>query len=69
VILGASPRSAIHLLAAAKAHARLSGRDHVVVEDVADNAIHVLRHRIIVEGTDPDSVVRDAVQRALPTVV
>jgi MoxR-like ATPase len=69
VILGASPRSAIHLLAAAKAHARLSGRDHVVVEDVADNAIHVLRHRIIVEGTDPDSVVRDAVQRALPAVV
>ena len=29
VVLGASPRSAIHLLTAAKAKARLSGRDHV----------------------------------------
>ena len=41
VVLGASPRAAIHLLAASKAHARLSGRDHVVVEDVAENAMHV----------------------------
>jgi MoxR-like ATPase len=69
VVLGASPRAAIHLLAASKAHARLSGRDHVIVEDVAENALHVLRHRIIVEGTDAESVVRDAVRRALPAAV
>jgi MoxR-like ATPase len=61
VILGASPRAAIHLLAAAKANARLSGRDHVVADDVIAMAPHVLRHRIILEGTDADTVVRDAV--------
>jgi MoxR-like ATPase len=66
IVLGASPRSAIHLLAAAKAHARLDGRDNVVVDDVATLAPHVLAHRIIADGTDPRSAVFDAVQLALP---
>lgn len=61
VVLGASPRAAVHLLTAAKAMARLSGRDHVVVDDVAAIASPVLRHRIIVEGADPESVVNEAV--------
>jgi len=64
VILGASPRASFHLLAASKAHARLEGRDHVTVEDVAEMALHVLRHRIIVEGTDADGVVTEAVRLA-----
>ncbi len=34
VSLGASPRAAVHLLAAAKAAARLAGRDFVVPDDV-----------------------------------
>jgi MoxR-like ATPase len=62
VVLGASPRAAIHLLAAAKANARLSGRDQVVVDDVVAMAPHVLRHRIIVEGTDSETVVAQAVR-------
>jgi MoxR-like ATPase len=66
VVLGASPRAAIHLLAAAKANARLTGRDHVEVDDVVAMAPHVLRHRIIVEGTDSESVVTQAVRMVLP---
>jgi MoxR-like ATPase len=46
VELGASPRAAVHLLAAAKASARLSGREFVIPDDVAAVAPAVLRHRI-----------------------
>ena len=52
--LGASSRAAIHLLSAAKAQARLGGRDHVTIDDVRDVAPYVLRHRLICrEGTTP----------------
>jgi MoxR-like ATPase len=46
VALGASPRAAVHLLAASKAAARLAGRDFVIPDDVAAVAPAVLRHRI-----------------------
>ena len=46
VALGASPRAAVHLLATAKAAARLSGRAFVVPDDVANVAPSVLRHRL-----------------------
>jgi len=46
VSLGASPRAAVHLLAAAKAAARLTGRDFVVPDDVVAVAPAVLRHRL-----------------------
>ena len=45
VELGASSRALIHLASAAKANARLSGRDEVTVEDVREIAPYVLRHR------------------------
>ena len=51
VRLGGSPRSAIHLMSAARARARLAGRDHVTRDDVAEMALPVLRHRLVVEGT------------------
>jgi MoxR-like ATPase len=61
VILGASSRAAIHLLGAAKAHARLQGRSFVVVEDVQAMAPFVLRHRLILEpGAEADEVLRRA---------
>ena len=60
VVLGGSPRAAIHLLAAAKASARLAGRTAVSAEDVRHMALHVLRHRVIVERGTPDAVVRAA---------
>ncbi len=47
VALGASPRAAVHLLAASKASARLSGRDFVTPDDVAWMARPVLHHRIL----------------------
>ena len=51
VRLGGSPRSAIHLMSASRARARLAGRDHVTRDDVAEMALPVLRHRLVVEGT------------------
>ena len=65
VVLGASPRAAVHLLAAAKAHARLANRPDVTRRDVADMAPFALPHRLIVDhGTDPAAIVRDAVALA-----
>jgi MoxR-like ATPase len=70
VELGASPRAAVHLLAAAKAGARLAGRDFVTPDDVARMAPPVLRHRLVLrpeaelERYRPD----DAVAAALAAV-
>jgi MoxR-like ATPase len=47
VELGASPRAAVHLLAASKARARLAGRGYVTPDDVVEAAPSVLRHRIV----------------------
>ena len=47
VALGASPRAAVHLLAAAKARARLADREFVTPDDVAAIAPAVLRHRLV----------------------
>ena len=60
VLLGASSRAAIHLLAATKAHARLQGRASITYDDVHAIAPYVLRHRLIVSGTTPDAVLRAA---------
>ena len=70
VSLGASPRAAVHLLAASRASARLSGRDFVTPDDVAWMARPVFRHRIQLrpeaelERFTPD----DAVNAALASV-
>ncbi len=61
VVLGASPRAAVHLLTAAKAHARLDGRETVFTTDVVEMAPAVLTHRLIVDGADPHEIVRSAV--------
>jgi len=47
VELGASPRAGVHLLAAARAEARLDERGFVTPDDVAAVAHDVLRHRLI----------------------
>ena len=47
VALGASPRAAVHLLAAAQASARLRGRAFVTPDDVAELAVPVLAHRLV----------------------
>jgi MoxR-like ATPase len=48
--LGASPRAALHLLRAGKAHAALDGRDHVLPDDVQSLALPVLAHRLLSSG-------------------
>jgi MoxR-like ATPase len=66
VALGGSPRAAVHLLGAAKAAARLAGRDFVTPDDVARMALPVLRHRLVLtpeaelERYTPESAVRGA---------
>ena len=47
----------MHLASAAKASARLSGRDEVTDDDVREIAPYVLRHRLIVEeGMKEDDI-------------
>ncbi|WP_307812505.1 AAA family ATPase [Phycicoccus sp. CSK15P-2] len=48
--LGASPRATLHLLRAARAHAALSGRDHVLPDDVQQVVVPVLAHRLMPTG-------------------
>ncbi len=68
VELGASPRAGVHLLAAAKATARLDDRGYVTPDDVASVAVAVLRHRIVLraeaelERYSPDDAVRAALE-------
>jgi MoxR-like ATPase len=68
--LGASPRAAVHLLAAARAFARIAERDFVTPDDVHRTAPAVLRHRLLLrpeaelDRYSPD----DAVQAALAAV-
>ncbi len=70
VEIGASPRAAVHLLAAAKAFARLDDRTYVTPDDVATAALPVLRHRIILhpeaelDRFRPD----DAIESVLRTI-
>lgn len=70
VSLGASPRGAVHLLAAAKAAARLAGRDFVVPDDVVAVAPAVLRHRLQLrpEAELERYTADDAVATAVSTV-
>jgi len=68
VTLGASPRAAVHLLGAAKAAARLAGRDYVTPDDVARMAVPVLHHRLVLtpeaelERFTADAAVRAALE-------
>ncbi len=63
--LGASPRAALALLRAGRAHAAVEGRDHVTPDDVKALARHALPHRLILRpeaelaGHDPRHVVDD----------
>jgi MoxR-like ATPase len=47
IYLGASPRGAIGLVALARAHAAVNGRDFVIPDDVKAYAAPALRHRIM----------------------
>ena len=62
VEVGASPRSGLMLLTAAKARAALLGRGHVVPDDIKNVAKPVLRHRILLKpGAEIDGYTVDEV--------
>ena len=69
LMLGASPRAAVHLLRASKAAAAVAGRDFVTPDDVKDLAAPTLRHRVVlradaeIEGLDADAVIRRVLAR------
>jgi MoxR-like ATPase len=64
VELGVSSRGIIHLASAAKANARLNGRDYVTAEDVREIAPYVLHHRLICEqGTTPEVALAAAMEQ------
>jgi MoxR-like ATPase len=69
--LGASPRAALMLFRASKALAALSGRDHVLPDDVQELAGPVLSHRLLLapgvgEG-ERGAVIAEAVE-SLPAL-
>lgn len=60
IVLGASPRAAIHLTRCAKALALMKGRDFVVPEDVIDLFSPVIAHRLVLrEDTDREELIAD----------
>ncbi len=67
--LGASPRAALHLLRACRAHAALDDRDFVIPDDVQTLAVPVLAHRLLpsaeaMVGRElPDQVLADLIKR------
>jgi MoxR-like ATPase len=67
--LGASPRAALHLLRASRAHAALDERDFVLPDDVQALAVPVLAHRLLpsaeaMVGRDlPEQVLANLVRR------
>lgn len=66
--LGASPRSAVNLLAYSKCVAALEGREYLIPDDIKQAVLPVLRHRVAVkpeadlEGITPDQVIEDVVR-------
>jgi MoxR-like ATPase len=67
--LGASPRAALHLLRASRAHAALDDRDFVIPDDVQSLAVPVLAHRLLPSADAmigremPDEVLSGIVRR------
>ncbi|MCG7433000.1 AAA family ATPase [Kocuria indica] len=66
--LGASPRAALQLQAAARAQAALAGRDHVLPDDVKDVAVAVLSHRLLLERRSGADSAQDIVRTILSDV-
>lgn len=66
---GGSPRSSIALYIAAKAHALLKGRSHVVANDIKDVTYNCLRHRILLnfegeaEGIKPEAIIKEILEK------
>ena len=68
LVLGASPRAAINLLKAARAHALMWGRGYLTHDDVQAVCLSVLSHRLIMkpeaemDGRTVDEVIRQLIE-------
>ncbi len=73
LVLGASPRAAINLMKAGRAHALLNGRGYLTHEDIQAVCLPVLGHRLIMrpeaemDGRTVESVV-DQLIRSVPVL-
>jgi len=69
IILGASPRASLALLRISQATALINGRNYVIPEDVKENALLTLSHRIIISSSawannyNNDDVITDIISR------
>ncbi|MBV8669539.1 MAG: AAA family ATPase, partial [Candidatus Eremiobacteraeota bacterium] len=68
VDLGASPRSGLLLLRAAKAYAMMQGRDHALPDDVQALAQPVLAHRLVLAPESARRSAADVVSDAVASV-
>lgn len=65
--LGASPRASIAIMKAAKAYAVLKNRDFVIPEDIAEVAVPVMKHRVVMapayelEGQTTTGIIRQLI--------
>lgn len=72
IAVGASPRAAAMLAAAARGRAALDGRDYVIPDDVKALALNALRHRILlspaaeIEGRSADEALTSLLARVEP---
>ena len=65
--VGLSPRAGIALLRAARAHALLLGRDHVLPEDVQALFAQVAAHRLVPEAdAGGDAALARSILQAVP---
>ena len=67
---GASPRATIYLHLAARLHAFLRGRGHVIPEDIKTVTFDILRHRIILtyEAEADNITTEDIIKRILEVI-
>ena len=66
IVLGASTRAGIQLLKVAKANAYLDDRTYVIPDDVKNNVLKVLSHRMILdyeEETPAEEILADILDR------
>jgi MoxR-like ATPase len=72
ITYGASPRSSINLVLAARALAYLRGRSWVLPQDMVDVALDVMRHRLVLsyealaEGVSSDAILKRILETITP---
>lgn len=70
LVLGASPRAAINLMKAGRAHALMAGRGYLTHEDIQAVCLPVLAHRLIIrpEAEMDGTTVADIVRQLIASV-